>query len=83
MIPLQSLIDGFLLDYHLGHILLVAFAVTTVGALPLKSQRVLAANLALFGLIFAVAPFTTMSAPFIFFGLALLVIAPLLWTTAR
>ncbi|SEH58129.1 MULTISPECIES: hypothetical protein [Halopenitus] len=83
MIPLQPLVNNFLLNYHLGHVLLFTFAVTTLGALPLKSQRVIAVNLVVFGLIFAVAPFSTMSAPYILFGLVLIVVGPLLWTMAE
>lgn len=81
MLPLQ-LIDSFLLDYHLGHILLVVFVLATVGTLPLKDQRIVGLNVIAFGLIFAIAPFGTMSAPFILMGIALLVIGPMIYVTA-
>ncbi|WP_058365120.1 hypothetical protein [Haloparvum sedimenti] len=81
MLPLQ-LIDSFLLNYHVGHVLLLAFAATTLGVLPLKSQRALAANVTLFGLIFMIAPFTLLPAVYVLLGIALILIGPLLWTTA-
>lgn len=81
MLPLQ-LIDSFLLNYHVGHVLLLAFAATTLGVLPLKSQKALAANVTVFGLVFTVAPFTTMPTVYILFGIVLLLVGPLLWTTA-
>ncbi|GAB3413825.1 hypothetical protein GCM10027435_08230 [Haloparvum alkalitolerans] len=81
MLPLQ-LIDSFLLDYHVGHVLLLAFAVTTLGVLPLKSQEALAANVTLFGLIFMIMPFTLLPTVYVLLGIALILIGPLLWTTA-
>lgn len=82
MLPLQ-LVDSFLLPYHLGHVLLLVFLMSTLGALPLKNQRVIAANLTVFGVIFMVAPFSAMTPPYILFGIVLVVIGPLLWTTAE
>ncbi|GAB6880137.1 hypothetical protein JCM17823_24110 [Halorubrum gandharaense] len=81
MLPLQ-LVDSILLDYHLGHILLLAFVASILGVLPLKSQKVLATVVMGFGAIFLMAPFTTMPAPFILAGVGLAVVGPLLWTTA-
>lgn len=77
------LIDQFLLDYHLGHVLLLAFAASVLGVLPLKSRKVLALVVMGFGAIFLMAPFTTMPAPYILFGIGLAVVGPLLWTTAE
>ena len=75
-------IDTFLLDYHLGHVLLLAFVASLLGAAPLKSQKLIAAVVMGFGAIFVMAPFTTMPATFILFGIGLAVVGPLLWTTA-
>jgi hypothetical protein len=75
-------IDTFLLDYHLGHVLLLAFVASLLGALPLKSQKVIAAVVVTFGVIFTVSPFSTMPATYILFGIGLVVVGPLLWTTA-
>ncbi|WP_418281597.1 hypothetical protein [Halorubrum sp. DTA98] len=76
------LIDQFLLDYHLGHVLLLAFVASLLGTVPLKSQKVIATVVMGFGAIFLMAPFTTMPPMYILFGIALAVIGPLLWTTA-
>ncbi len=75
-------IDTFLLDYHLGHVLLLAFVASLFGAAPLKSQKLIAAVVMGFGAIFLMAPFRTMPATFILFGIGLAVVGPLLWTTA-
>lgn len=82
MLPLQ-LIDSFLLDYHLGHILLLVFVLALLGTLPLKNRRVIGLNVIAFGVIFAIAPFNTMEAPFILMGVALLVVGPMIYFTAK
>ena len=51
MLPLQ-LVDSFLLNYNVGQALLLVFVLATVGVLPLKSQKLLALNVIVFGLIF-------------------------------
>lgn len=79
---LLQLVDSFLLDYHVGHVLLLLLVVTTLGAIPLGSQKIVAANLMTFGLIFTVSPFGIMTQLYILLGIALIVVAPLLWTTA-
>jgi hypothetical protein len=75
-------IDTFLLDYHLGHVLLLGFIVSLLGAAPLKSQRVIASILGGFGLIFLVAPYTTMPKTYILIGIPLILVGALLWTMA-
>ncbi len=77
------LIDAFLLDYHLGHVLLLAFVASLLGVVPLKSRKLLALVVIGFGAIFLMAPFTTMPPMYILFGVALVVVGPLLWTTAE
>jgi hypothetical protein len=75
-------IDTFLLDYHLGHVLLLTFVLSLLGTLPLKSRKVIAAVIVTFGVIFTISPFSTMPATYILFGIGLVVVGPLLWTTA-
>jgi len=75
-------IDTFLLDYHLGHVLLLTFVLSLLGTLPLKSRKVIAAVVITFGVIFTISPFSTMPATYILFGIGLVVVGPLLWTTA-
>lgn len=82
MLPLQ-LVDSLLLDYHIGHVLLIGFVLTTLGALPLKSRRVTALIVMVFGLIFALAPAAIIPVPYLFLGLTLLVIGPMLYFTAK
>ncbi|MDQ2054749.1 MULTISPECIES: hypothetical protein [Halobellus] len=81
MLPLQ-LVDSFLLNYNVGQALLLVFVLATVGVLPLKSQKLLALNVIVFGLIFALTPQSLVPLHYLFLGLALLVIGPLLYATA-
>ena len=76
-------IDTFLLNYHLGHIILFGLLVSLLGAAPLKSQKVIASILAGFGVIFLMAPYTTMPPTFILLGIPLVLVGTLLWTMAR
>jgi len=82
MLPL--LVDSILLDYNIGQILLLGFVLTTLGALPLKSQKVIGLNTILFGVIFLLTPTSLMPEPmvYLFLGLTLLVIGPLVYATA-
>jgi len=48
-------IDTFLLDYHLGHVILLGFVVSLLATVPLKSLKVIASVFAGFGTIFLVA----------------------------
>ena len=76
-------IDTFLLDYHLGHVILLGMIVSLLGAAPLKSQKLIASILAVFGVIFLMAPYTTMPPTFILLGIPLVLVGTLLWTMAR
>jgi hypothetical protein len=82
MLPLQ-VIDTFLLNYNVGQAILLGFVVTTLGAVPLGSRRVLAANFVLFGLIFVMTPSSLMPIHYLFLGIILVVVGPMLWVTAR
>ena len=81
MLPLQ-LIDSFLLNYNVGQALLLVFALATVGTLPLRSQKLLALNAIVFGLVFALTPQSLVPIHYLFLGIGLLVVGPLLYTTA-
>jgi len=80
MLPL--VVDSILLSYNIGQILLAGFVLTTLGALPLKSQQVVALNTMLFGIIFLVTPKSLMPNYYLFLGLTLIVIGPLVYVTA-
>lgn len=81
LVPLP-LIDDFLLSYNLGQAVFLLFIVSILGALPLKSRKILSINAVAFGLLFMVV--VAMDAPlhYAFLGIVLLVVAPVLYTTA-
>jgi hypothetical protein len=81
MLPLQ-LVDTFLLDYNVGQAILLGFIVTTLGALPLGSRRIIAINSVVFGLVFALTPSSLVPIHYLFLGLVLLLVGPMLWVTA-
>ena len=80
-VPLP-LVDDFLVSYHVGHAVLALFVLSVLGAIPLGSRKVLAINTVLFGVLFMLV--VSMGAPstYAFLGRALVVVAPLLYTTA-
>lgn len=80
MLPLQ-VIDSFLLDYNVGQAILLGFVLTTVATL-LLSRKVLALNTILFGVIFMLTPQNLVPVHYLFLGIALVVIGPLLFVTA-
>ncbi|QLG63223.1 hypothetical protein [Halorarum salinum] len=81
MLPLQ-VIDSFLLDYNVGQALLLGFVLTTVATLPL-SRKVLALNTILFGVVFMLTPQSLVPVHYLFLGIVLVVVGPLLYVTAR
>ena len=81
MLPL--FIDAILVDYNIGQFLLLGFVLTTLGALPLKSQQVVGINTMLFGVIFVLTPASLLPNVYLFLGLTLLVIGPMVYITAR
>ena len=82
MFPLQ-VVDSFLLQYNVGQALLLAFVLVTVGTLPLRSQRLIALNFIVFGLVFLLTPQALAPFHYMFLGLVLLVVGPLVYATAR
>jgi hypothetical protein len=80
-VPLD-LLDDFLLDYHLGHVLVLAFVASVLGSFAL-SKKLLSLNVILFGMVFMLAPSNLAPLPYKLFGVALVVIGPVLYTTAR
>ena len=81
MLPLQ-VIDSFLLNYEIGQVLLLVFALGTLGLLGLGSKKVLGLHFGAFGLIFLVAPQAVNSRIYLFVGLALLIVAPMLFAVS-
>lgn len=81
MLPLQ-VIDSFLLNYEIGQVLLLVFALGTLGLLGLGSKKVLGLHFGTFGLVFLMTPQAVNSRIYLFLGLALLIVAPMLFVTA-
>ncbi len=82
MLPLQ-VIDSFLLNYEIGQVLLLVFVLGTLGLFPLGSRKLLGAHFAGFGLLFLMTPQAINSKIYLFVGLALIVLGPMLFTTAE
>jgi hypothetical protein len=80
-VPLD-LVDDIIQDYHLGHVLVLAFIGAALGSFAL-SKKLLSLNVVVFGLIFMLAPSNLAPLPYKLLGLALIVIGPVLYTTAR
>lgn len=91
-LPLQ-VIDNLLLKYNVGDVFLLVFGLAVIGALVVRSRKVLALNTMLFGVIFVATP-TSMLVPadssllseplaYKFFGLVLVLTSPVLYVTAR
>jgi hypothetical protein len=81
MLPLQ-VIDTFLLDYNVGQALLLGFILSVAGTLPLKSRKVLSLVALSFGVIFMLTPQSLVPIHYLFLGIVLVVVAPLLYVTA-
>jgi hypothetical protein len=62
--------------------LLLLFVLSVLAAIPLGSRKVLSLNAIAFGLIFVLTPASLAPIHFKFLGIALLVVAPLLYVTA-
>jgi len=77
------LIDDFLLPFNVGQAILLLFILVVLASLPLKSRKILAINLIAFGVIFLVTPSSLEPIHFKFLGIALLVVGPMLYVTAR
>lgn len=81
MIASPLWLETFLLDYHMGHAMVLAFLLTIGAVIPLKSKRVLTLTVLLFGVIFFLLPSQEVPEIYRFFGIALVVITPIIWTT--
>ncbi|PSP89774.1 hypothetical protein BRC90_02905 [Halobacteriales archaeon QS_4_69_34] len=79
--PLQ-VVDNFLLQYNLGQALLVVFVLATLAALAQRSVKVLSLQWVTFGLVFMLVPSIDGPPHYLFLGVALLMIAPMLFVTA-
>lgn len=78
-----QIVDNFLLQYDVGQALLLLLIVSVLGALPLKSMKLVGLTLVTFGAIFVLTPSSLAPAVYKFLGLALLFVGPMLVVTAR
>ena len=81
-VPLP-LLDDFLIDYNVGQALLAVFVLSVLAVLPLKSRKMLSINVIVFGLIFLLTPASLAPLAFKLLGIALVVVGPMLYITAR
>ena len=81
--PLQ-VIDSFLLNFNLGQVVLFLFILSLPVGYLQGSRQITAINVALFGVIFIIIP-SIDGGPshYAFLGVALLVVGPMLFVTAR
>jgi len=84
LVALQ-LVDTFLLDYHVGHALVLLFGLSVLGVVPLGSRRALSLVLLGFGVLFMVTPYSMMANDplYLFLGIALVVVAPIVYAFSR
>jgi len=82
MLPLQ-IVDSFLLQYNLGQALLLVFVLGVVGVLPLKSRKLLSLHVIGFGVLFLLTPQSLVPVHYLFLGIVLVVLGPLLYVTGR
>lgn len=77
-LPLQ-VIDNFLLQYHVGQVLVLVFVLGLLGTLPLRSKTITGMHVAMFGLVFVIAPLSMMGNDVIYklVGVGLIFIGPM------
>ncbi len=81
--PLQ-LVDEILQNYHIGHALLIAFVVVVLGGFFMnRSNRLLGLLFIVFGLIFILTPSTEIPPILLFFGVALVIVGPVIMVAAN
>lgn len=91
-LPLQ-IVDNFLFNYNIGDVLLLVAVVGAIGILVQRSNKLFGIHLLTFGLLFVILPgnmlepkagsvFETV-AMYKFAGLALLVMAPVIYAISR
>lgn len=91
-LPLQ-IIDGFLFNYNVGDVLLLVVVLGSIGTLVQRSNKLFGIHLLTFGLLFMILPGSMFEpkpgsvfgaiAMYKFAGLALLVLAPVIFAVSR
>lgn len=86
MIPLGplQLVDDFLIQYELGQALILLFILALPAGYVRGSRKITAINVTMFGLLFIIVPsIGAGSIDYGFLGIALLVLGPILYATAK
>ena len=78
-----QLVDSFLLQYNVGQALLLLLIVSVLGALPLKSMKLVGLTLVTFGAIFVVTPASMAPIHYKLLGLGLIFVGPMIVIAAR
>ncbi len=83
-VPLQA-IDNFMLQLHMGHVLIGTLALAVLAAIPLKSMKIMGLNVLLVGMLFLLTPVSAVGDDIIYrlAGVILLIIGPILYATGR
>ena len=83
LVPMP-LVDDFLINYNVGQVVLLLFVLALPAGYVQGSRKITAINVMLFGVLFVIVP-SIGGGPvyYAFLGVALLVLGPLLYTTAR
>jgi hypothetical protein len=79
-LPLQ-VVDSFLLQYNIGQVLLVVYALALLAALTQRSGKIIAIQTMAFGLIFALVPSINGPSHYLYLGLGLMMVAPVVFVT--
>ncbi|NHN41300.1 hypothetical protein G9C85_06575 [Halorubellus sp. JP-L1] len=78
-----QIVDNFLLNYNVGQALLLLLIVSVLGALPLKSMKLVGLTLVAFGAIFVLTPSSLTGIEYRFLGLALIFVGPMIVVASR
>lgn len=83
-LPLQA-VDNFLLQYHIGHVLVLLLVLGLLGTLPLRNKKITGAHLLLFGILFVATPLSLMGNVTIYkyVGVGLVFIGPMIVVAGR
>jgi len=78
-----QIVDNFLLQYNVGQALLLLLIVSVLGALPLKSMKLVGLTFVTFGAIFVLTPESLAPLHYKFLGLGLLFVGPMVLVASR
>ncbi|UPM42249.1 hypothetical protein [Halocatena salina] len=83
-LPLQA-IDNFLLQYNIGHVLVLVFVLGLLGTLPLRSKTITGLHLGAFGLLFLITPLSLLGGQVVLklVGIGLVFLGPMVIVTGK